>query len=147
MSQVRLFTDEDVYGILAAHLRVAGCDAVSTPEAGRLGESDESQLTWSAQAGRVLVTFNVADFARLHHQWMQQGRHHAGLVVSQQRPVGELLRRLLKLSGTLSAEDMGDRLEYLSNWPPFDACRHNGSGFRIGATCVWMGAVHFLEKS
>ena len=43
MADVRFFTDEDVYGAVAVALRNSGCDTVSTPEAGRLGESDESE--------------------------------------------------------------------------------------------------------
>jgi hypothetical protein len=116
MSQVRYFTDEDVYGVLAPQLRGAGFDAVSTPEAGRRGCDDPDQLLWAFQEGRVLVTFNVSDFARLHHELMAQGGHHAGLVVSQQRPIGDVLRRLVHLGQQVSAEDMRDRLEYLSNW-------------------------------
>ena|SRR5438105_693222 len=116
MSQTRFFTDEDVYGVIAGQLRKAGFDAVSTPEAGRLGELDPSQLAWAAQEGRALVTFNVEDFARLHHEWMAQGQHHAGIIVSSQRPVGDTIRRLIHLGQTLSAEDMQDRLEYLSGW-------------------------------
>lgn len=124
MSALRLYTDEDMHGALAGQLRAAGWDAVSTPEANRLGERDPAQLTWAAQNSRVLVTFNVADFARLHHDWMQQGLHHAGLIVSRQRPVGETLRGLLRLAQTLSAEEMQDRLEYLSDWPPICAAPH-----------------------
>ena len=116
MNPIRFFTDEDVYGVIAPQLRTAGYDAISTPEASRLGETDLSQFIWATQERRVLVTFNVSHFARLHHQWMQQGKHHAGLIVSQQRPIGETVRRLLHLAQTLSADDMRDRLEYLSNW-------------------------------
>ena len=116
MSAAKSFTDEDVYAAVAPALRKAGLDAVSTPEAGRLGESDKSQLAWAAGEGRVLVTFNVAHFAALHAAWMQQGRHHAGIVVSSQRPIGDLLRRLLHLPRTLDADAMQDRLEYLGNW-------------------------------
>ena len=76
MPQARFFTDEDVYGATSAALRKAGLDALSTPEAGRLGESDESQLQWASSQGRVLVTFNVAHFADLHAQWIRQGWHH-----------------------------------------------------------------------
>jgi len=47
MSQIRFFTDEDIYGAAAVALRRAGFDAVSTPETGRLGETDESQLVWA----------------------------------------------------------------------------------------------------
>ena len=116
MASIRLFTDEDVYGSVAPKLREKGFDALSTPEADRLGESDDSQLEWAAQDGRVFLTFNVGHFARLHHEWLRSSRHHAGIVVSSQRPIGNLLRRILNLASALSAEDMRDRLEYLTNW-------------------------------
>jgi len=117
MNRIRFFTDEDVYGHAADRLRSWGFDAVSTPEAGRTGEVDEEQLQWAAQEGRVLVTFNVVDYARLHHEIMKSGGHHAGIGVSQQRPIGDLIRRLLNLARSLDADAMCDRLEYLSRWP------------------------------
>jgi len=116
MSAVTLFTDEDIYAAVAPALRSAGLDAVSTPETGRLGESDESQLTWAGSEGRVLVTFNVAHFAALHTAWMRQSRHHAEIVVSSQRPIGELLRRLSHLAGALDGVALRNRLEFLSDW-------------------------------
>ncbi len=60
----RFFTDEDVYAAVAPALCKAGFDAVAAPD--RLGLSDEMQLTWAADQGRVLVTFNAAHFAKLH---------------------------------------------------------------------------------
>jgi hypothetical protein len=116
MSQIRFFTDEDIYAAVAPTLRRAGFDAVSAPEVGRLGESDESQLLWSAGQRRTIVTFNVGHFAALHTLWQQQGQHHAGIVVSNQRPIGDLMRRLLHLANTLDAASMSDRLEFLSDW-------------------------------
>ena len=116
MKAPRFLTDEDVYGAVAPALRAAGLDAISTPESGRLAESDESQLEWARNEGRAFVTFNVGHFAALHAAWLQQGRHHAGIVVSSQRPIGDVLRRLLRLVNTLEADAMQDRLEYLSDW-------------------------------
>jgi len=116
MIRPTFFTDEDVYTAVALGLRKAGLDVVSTPEAGRLGESDDSQLEWAAIQGRVLVTFNVAHFAALHAAWNGQGRRHAGIVVSSQRPIGEMLRRLLNLARTLETHAMRNRLEFLSDW-------------------------------
>ncbi|HEY5311185.1 MAG TPA: DUF5615 family PIN-like protein [Pirellulales bacterium] len=116
MKAAKFFADEDVYAAVAPILRKAGLDAVNTSEAGRLGESDESQLAYAARHGRVLVTFNVAHFAALHAMWMAQGRHHSGIVVSSQRPIGELLRRLVHLASTLEADALQDRLEYLGSW-------------------------------
>ena len=60
--------------------------------------------------------FNVAHFAKLNAKWLQQGRHHAGIVVSTQRPLGDLLHRVLRLAETLDAEEMHDRIEFLSDW-------------------------------
>ncbi len=63
-----------------------------------------------------MVTFNVAHFASLHATWMGHGRHHAGIVVSNQRPIGDVVRRLIHLAGTLDADSLKDRLEFLSDW-------------------------------
>jgi hypothetical protein len=116
MALIRFFTDEDIYGAVARGLRSAGIDAISTPERGRLGESDEAQLKWAAAGQRVFVTFNVAHFAALHGAWLRQGRHHWGIVVSSQRPLGDLLKRLRNLAKARDAEAMRDRLEFLSDW-------------------------------
>ncbi len=116
MSSAKFFTDEDIYAAVALVLRKASCDAVSTPEAGRLGESDESQLAWAASQGRVLVTFNVAHFAALHAAWVHAGQHHAGIAVSSQRPIGDLLRRLIHMAGAFDADAMRNRLEFLGDW-------------------------------
>jgi hypothetical protein len=117
MSDIRFFTDEDVYGDVARILRSHGFDAVSTPEANRLSETDPSQLEWCRQQGRAIVSFNVGHFAAMHTQWAVAGDPHMGIIVSHQRPIGDLMRRLVRLARTLTAEEMVDRLEYLSNWP------------------------------
>ena len=52
----------------------------------------------------------------LHHEWMNLGQHHAGVIVSSRRSIGDVLRRLISLSQSLASYDMEDRLEYLSNW-------------------------------
>lgn len=116
MSAIRFFTDEDVYGSVAGALRRLGIDAVSTPEVGRLHESDDSQLRWAAAEGRVFITFNVGHFAARHWQWLHLGQHHGGVIVSRQLSIGELLRRLKRVANALEAADMIDRLEFLSDW-------------------------------
>lgn len=116
MASIRFFTDEDVYGSLTRALRRNGYDAVSTPEIGRLAESDDSQLQWAIDQQRCLVTFNVKHFARRHSEWLRAGRHHFGVVVSQQRPLGEVLRRLLRLAASIDGDSMKDRLEFLGSW-------------------------------
>ncbi len=116
MSAIRFLMDEDVYGAVSSALRRAGIDALSTTEAGRGGESDQSQLDWASNENRALLTFNVGHFAALHAVRIAEGRHHAGIIVSAQRPIGEVIRRLVHLASALDAESMRDRLEFLGDW-------------------------------
>lgn len=46
---------------------------------------------------------------------MLAGRHDAGIVVSSQRPVGELLRRLIRMTGARDADALRDSLEFLGD--------------------------------
>jgi hypothetical protein len=81
--------------------------------------SDEAHLEYAARHGRVICSFNVADFARLHGEWLSLGRNHAGILLVQQLrrySVGTQLRALLRLSAELNATDIRNRLVYLSNW-------------------------------
>ncbi len=116
MTPLRIFRDEDVYTRIAVVLRNKGIDATSTLEAGRGGESDNSQLTWASNESRTIVTFNVAHFAQLHQEWLTNDKHHAGIIVSAQLTFKEVLARLLKIVDSLDGESMQDRLEFLSNW-------------------------------
>jgi hypothetical protein len=117
MSSIAFFTDEDVHGQLVGILRSHGFDAVSAPETDRLSETDPAHLQWCVAEKRCIVSFNVGDFADLHREWLTEGKHHTGIIVSDQRPIGDLSRRVLRLARTLTAEEMVDRLEYLSDWP------------------------------
>jgi len=74
------------------------------------------QLAFAASQGRVLVTFNTRHFVPLHKSYLMEGRQHYGIIVSPQYPIGETLRRMLNLLGTLAAADMVNCLEYLSRW-------------------------------
>jgi hypothetical protein len=111
--KLRLFLDEDVHAALAAALRKRGHDAILALEEKRLGLSDESQLNFATQQNRCLVTFNVGDFVRLHNRWMDAGREHAGIIVSKQLPVGEMLRRLLALLQKENGDSMRGQVRFL----------------------------------
>jgi predicted nuclease of predicted toxin-antitoxin system len=111
--KLRLFLDEDVHAALAAALRKRGHDAVLALETKRLGLSDESQLNFATQENRCLVTFNVGDFVRLHNRWIDAGREHAGVIVSKQLPVGEMLRRLLAVLQKENSDSMRGQVRFL----------------------------------
>jgi hypothetical protein len=117
--KLRLYFDEDsLRHALVVALRARGIDVMTALEAGRGGRSDEDHLEYATSQGRVLYTFNIADFYQLHTDWLNGARSHAGLILCQQQQysIGEQLRRLLNLIAARSAEDMIDRAEFLSTW-------------------------------
>ena len=50
-----------------------------------LGSADLEQLGWATAHGRVLYSFNIRDFFRLHSDSLEQGKSHAGMVLAQQQ--------------------------------------------------------------
>ena len=119
MSAIKLHLDEDAdaHALLNA-LRHRGLDVSSSRELALLQCSDERQLTWAAEQGRAVYTYNASDFCRLHSEFIRQGRHHAGIIIGDQQvlSIGEQVRRLLRIGEARTAADMGDQLEFLSNW-------------------------------
>jgi len=83
-----------------------------------INRADEEHLETATASGRVLYSFNVADYCILHQTWISQRRPHAGIVVAQQQrySTGEQLRRLMRLIGGLTEEEMRNRVEFLSGW-------------------------------
>jgi len=116
MSVISIYTDEDIHGQVAAQLRRRGIDALSTPEAGNLELSDEEQLDFAIRNELAILSFNRRDFCRMHAEYLTSGRKHCGIIVSTQLPIGEVVKRCLRLLSALTAEEMVNRLEFLSNW-------------------------------
>ena len=79
---------------------------------------DEYQLSFAVSQGRALYSFNVCDYYAIHTGWLQRGRGHGGIILAQQRrfSAGEQIRRLLRLVGSLPAENMLNRIEFLGRW-------------------------------
>lgn len=111
--------DEDAMDSdLVSALRYRGATVTTAYEAGQVGSPDETQLDTATERGLVLYTCNVADFYSLHTRRLEQGRHHAGIILAPQQrfPVREQLRRMLRIRASISADDMRDRVEFLGNW-------------------------------
>ncbi len=109
--------DADAHALLSA-LNHRGLDVSSSREMALLQCSDEEQLAWAFEQGRVIYSYNASDFCRLHSEFMRQGSHHAGIIVGEQQvlSIGAEARRLLRICDARTAADMGDNLEYLGNW-------------------------------
>jgi hypothetical protein len=114
--RIRFYFDEDAMDAdLVDALRARGVDVETAYEAGMLEREDREQLHYATEQGRVVFTFNVGHFSRLHSELLAGEGSHAGIVVcAQQRyTIGEQMRRLLELVAGKSAEDMRDQLEFL----------------------------------
>ena len=114
---MKLYLDEDSSSrALAKALRIRGIDLLDIHDTDLFGVPDEDQLTFAAQNQRTIFTFNVRDFVILHTQWIEQGKSHSGIIVSQQLSVGTIIQRISRLAHAKSALEMQDSLEFLSNW-------------------------------
>ena len=117
--KLRLYFDEDAMDAdLTAALRARRVDLQTAFEAGMMEREDDEHLAYAASQGRVVYTFNRGHFCRLHAEILTRGGSHAGIVVCQQQRfrIGEQMRRLLNLIVARTAEEMRDRLEFLSDW-------------------------------
>jgi hypothetical protein len=116
MPPIALYFDEHVQLALAEAMRAREVDILTTQEARNTGLDDIRQLAFATENRRSLFSYNTRHFAKLHNQWMNIQRPHRGLILSDQMPIGIVLRRLMRLYFSLNSEDMQNRLEYLTAW-------------------------------
>jgi len=116
---IRLYMDEDAMDqALVQALRARNVDVITALDVGMIEQEDAEHLDYATEQGRVLCTFNVGDFYRLHSDYLAQGKSHAGIILMRQQyySVGEQMRRLLRLVASKSADEMEDWVEFLSAW-------------------------------
>lgn len=100
------------------NLRVRSVNVTAAIEEGRGGLSDDEQLAYATEQGRVICTCNIRDYLPLHADYLAQGKPHAGIIlIHQQRfSINQQVVRLLRLIETKSAAEMQNDIEFLSNW-------------------------------
>jgi hypothetical protein len=114
-----LFLDEDSCDSdLVAALRNRDVDVTTVLEVGFQGHSDKDQLLWATNANRVIYTFNAKHFCHLHRIFVKSGQEHSGIIIGHQQrfPIGEQLRRILRVFNERSIDNMRNQIEFLSNW-------------------------------
>jgi hypothetical protein len=116
MTAIKLYLDEDMHHRIAQALRLRGWTALTTHEAGRQGSTDIQQLQFTIAGGYAMLTYNVADFPRLHYELVRGGQHHPGIIVATQDDPAANARTLLRLVSVFSADDLADQLVFLNNW-------------------------------
>jgi hypothetical protein len=113
---IKLYLDEDVPEGVAVGLRLRGYDVKTARESGRKGLSDREQIGYAVLERRVFFSHNVADFVKIHWEFVKAGDHHPGIILSKQLPIGEIVKALLRLLSHLREEDVMNRIVWLSDW-------------------------------
>jgi predicted nuclease of predicted toxin-antitoxin system len=79
---VKLLLDEMYSPRLAEALRAANVDATTAAQVGLAGRSDLDAFATAIADGYVLLTENVADFARIAADHLTAGQHHPGVLIA-----------------------------------------------------------------
>jgi hypothetical protein len=116
MTKPILYLDHDVHLYFVAALRRHGYEAHSTQEYRNQKASDEAQLTFAANRGWTLLSYNIGDFSDLQRSWMTQRKKHAGILLATQFNPTRTLRRLLNLLFLAAPEDLQNRILFLGSW-------------------------------
>ncbi|RJP34547.1 MAG: hypothetical protein C4527_02050 [Candidatus Omnitrophota bacterium] len=117
--KISLYFDEDSMDKhLVRALRARNIKVNTALDAGMIQRADEEHLNYASSQNHVLFSFNVGDFYRLHSEFMKHEKPHAGIILAQQQrySIGILLRNLLKLIATISADEMKNRIEFINRW-------------------------------
>ena len=111
MAEIRYHLDEHMDTAIAVGLRRRGIDATTTAEAGLLRARDAEQIAFATANQRVFVTRERGIAAEV-----PLGTSHAGIVIARsgRRSIGPTVLALTHLHRTRTAEEMVDRIEYLS---------------------------------
>ena len=113
---VKLYLDEDVHEDIAIALRLRGYDVKTTKEAGNKGLSDIEQIKYATSENRVIISFNVADFHKLHFEFIKKGIEHSGIILSKQLPIGTIIKALLRLLSDIKSENFRNNMLWLREW-------------------------------
>ena len=119
MGQLRLYFDEDAgKHSVVQRVRHSGVDVITTLEANNINHSDDEQLLWSTEKNRVIYTFNMGDFCRLHKNYLGNNKNHSGIIIAakQSYSVGQQIKGLLNIVKLISAEDMINNLIFLRDY-------------------------------
>lgn len=114
---MRLILDEMYPRGLADALRAIDIGASTTVDLGLAGRSDAELFDHAVANQSVLLTENVADYARLCADQLSAGRHHAGVLIAlssrfSRRPSGN--PALVAAIAAVIDETLDDRLVYLA---------------------------------
>lgn len=115
---IALYADEDFRQAVIQQLLQRGYDVeyALAKNINHADWDDEQHLEYATGQKRTLISHNAKHFAPLHEKWWAVGRSHAGIIVTPQWETGVLVRRLLKLLDTVTADEMVNNYKHLGEF-------------------------------
>lgn len=115
----KLYVDEDsISREFQENLRSRGFDVVTAYEAGNIGVDDRDQLEFAVENERVLFSYNIEDFHRIHEQFRNEKIDHYGILLAKQQryPAGVKAEIISYIDRNFEEQDLENRLYHLSNF-------------------------------
>ncbi|NJL21388.1 MAG: DUF5615 family PIN-like protein [Leptolyngbyaceae cyanobacterium SM1_3_5] len=110
---IHAYLDEDVDVLVASLLRSRGFEATTAQQAGQLGKTDVEQLEYAVSQRAAIPTHNRTDFENLAKEYFEQERMHYGIIVAVRNPYQEVVRRLLAILNSTTADEMENQILYV----------------------------------
>ena len=143
----RAYADENVDARIVEALRERGFEIVTARDVRMLGQTDDAQLAYAADQGRVLLTFDRGDFRRLHARFVEAGREHAGIaLLPQSRLIARTIVRAAMMLDWLAT--LEHKSSPLVNWNDLQARLHRGErlpGYEEDEVAAALGQVTWQE--
>jgi len=119
---LKFYTDTHISKQVAVQLRNHSIDVIRCEEVGLAEASDEKHLEYASAEKRVLLTKDD-DFAKLHVQWQDKNREHAGIfycIYRDKSATGLIVSFCLEISEYVKAgaatinEDIANQIIYIT---------------------------------
>lgn len=110
---IHVYLDEDVDVLVATLLRSRGFKATTAHQAGQLGKTDAEQLEYAVSQRAAILTHNRTDFENLAREYFEQNCLHCGIIIAVRNPYQEVVRRLLTILNSITADEMENQIIYI----------------------------------
>jgi|SRR5215467_12693013 len=110
---IDLYLDEDVDVLIAKLVRARGFAAATTQDSDQIGNTDQQQLNYAAEHKKTLLTHNRVHFENLAREYLEQERSHYGIIIAGRRSPYELVRRLLIVLNSVTADEIENQVRYI----------------------------------
>jgi acetolactate synthase regulatory subunit len=111
---ISLYFDEDISNEIVENLRQRGFDVLCARDTQRLSLADDAQLAFAVAQERAIVTHNRHDFEKLHKHYLENKLPHWGIIIAKRRRDSTIVvRKLLALLDSFTAEEFREQLQYV----------------------------------